>query len=225
MASSEPTAARPSGHGTSRRGWDDASLAWVADLMGTGTVRELAVGRLHALMVRVGRAEAARRTGWHGIRGPELDDLADQAAGDAVVSILRRVGDFRGESRFTTWASAFVIREVSTKFGRHVWQRDGIRLDDVGWEQVPGRVGERPDAVAEARALMDAVRVAVDEELTEHQRRVFVAIAVQAVPLDVLVAELDTNRNAIYKTMFDARRKVRAHLETHGYLYAKARER
>jgi RNA polymerase sigma-70 factor (ECF subfamily) len=174
---------------------------------------------LHALMVRVGRAEAARRTGWHDIRGPELDDLADQAAGDAVVSILRRVGDFRGESRFTTWACAFVIREVSTKFGRHVWRRDGVRLDDPGWDQVPGNVGESPEAVAESRALLEAVRAAVDEELTDHQRRVFVAIAVQGIPLDVLVAELDTNRNAVYKTMFDARRKVRAHLETHGYIH------
>ena len=70
-------------------------------------------------MLRVARAEAARRTGWHGIRGPELDDLAQQAADDAVMSILRRVEDFRGESRFTTWAIAFVIREVATKFARH----------------------------------------------------------------------------------------------------------
>ena len=193
--------------------------------MSTGPTLDAAVARLHALMVRMARAEAARRTGWYGIRGPELDDLADQAASDAVVSILRRVEDFRGESRFTTWACAFVIREVSTKFGRHVWRRDGVRMDEAGWDQVPGRVGESPEAVAESREILDAVRVAVDQELTEHQRRVFLAIAVNGIALDVLVAELGTNRNAIYKTMFDARRKVRTHLETHGYIHTKVGDR
>lgn len=183
------------------------------------------MARLHALLVRMARAEAARRTGWYDIRGPELDDLADQAAGDAVVSILRRVADFRGDSRFTTWACAFVIREVSTKLGRHVWRRAGVRLDEAGWDLIPGRVGESPEAVAESREMLAAVRVAVDQVLTEHQRRVFVAIAVNGTALDVLVAELGTNRNAIYKTMFDARRKVRTHLETNGHIHRKEGDR
>lgn len=197
----------------------------MAELTSTGVAHDAAVARLHALLVRMARAEAARRTGWYDIRGPELDDLADQAAGDAVVSILRRVADFRGDSRFTTWACAFVIREVSTKFGRHVWRRDGVRLDEAGWDQIPGRVGESPEAVAESREMLTAVRVAVSQVLTEHQRLVFVAIAVNGTALDVLVAELGTNRNAIYKTMFDARRKVRTHLETNGHIHRKADDR
>lgn len=221
MTSAEPAGGPLSGQGL----WDDDSSNWVAELTSNGPTLDAAVARLHALMVRMARAEAARRTGWYDIRGPELDDLADQAAGDAVVSILRRVADFRGDSRFTTWACAFVIREVSTKFGRHVWRRDGVRLHKADWDEVPGRVGESPEAVAESREMLDAVRVAVDQVLTEHQRRVFVAIAVNGIALDVLVAELDTNRNAIYKTMFDARRKVRTHLETHGHIHRKAGDR
>lgn len=185
-----------------------------------GPVYDDAVVRLHALMLRMARAEAHRRSGWHGIQGPELDDIADQAADDAVVSILRKVDGFRGESRFTTWACAFVIREVSTKFGRHAWRRDGIQLDDDAWDRMPSGVGNSPESVAEARELVRSVRHAVTHTLTEHQRRVFVAIVVSGIPLDVLVVELKTNRNAIYKTLFDARRKVRAHLEAHGLLDA-----
>ena len=183
-----------------------------------------AIADLHALLLRVGRAEAARRTGWHGIRGPELDDLAQQAADDAVVSILRRLGDFRGESRFTTWAIAFVIREVSTKFARHAWRRDRVQLGDEVWEQLPTRLGTGPEAVLESRSLAEALRAAVQAELTPHQRRVFVALVLEGVPVDALAAELGSTRNALYKTMFDVRRKVRRHLETHGYLDAEGGE-
>lgn len=197
---------------------DAESRAWVGGLTATGPEHDDAVGRLHALMRRMTRAEASRRSGWHGIRGPELDDLAQQAADDATMSILRKVESFRGESRFTTWACAFAIHEVANKFGRHVWRRDGVRLDEGSWEQVPERLGAGPEDVAQSRALLDALRSAVETQLSPHQRSVFVALVVDGVPLDVLAAELDSNRNAIYKTMFDARRKLRLHLETHGYL-------
>ena len=63
-----------------------------------------------------------------------------------------------------------------------------------------------------------ALRRAVEDELTEHQRRVFTAIVVDGVPLDALAAKLGSSRNALYKTMFDARRKLRASLVANGYL-------
>jgi RNA polymerase sigma-70 factor, ECF subfamily len=197
---------------------DPESRVWVDGLTATGPDHDDAVARLHALLLRMARAEASRRSGWHGIRGPELDDLAHQAADDAAVSVLRKVAGFRGESRFTTWACAFAIHEVAGKFGRHVWRRDGVRLDEGSWEQVPERLGTGPESLAESRALLEALRRAVDSELTPHQRTVFVALVVDGVPLEVLAAELGSNRNALYKTMFDARRKLRLHLETHGYL-------
>jgi RNA polymerase sigma factor (sigma-70 family) len=197
---------------------DPESRAWVDELTSTGPERDQAVARLHALLLRMALAEASRRAGWHGIRGPELDDLAHQAADDATVSILRRVPDFRGESRFTTWACAFAIHEVSGKFGRHVWRRDGVQLGEGAWDQLPARLGAGPEAVAESRALLEALRSAVDTELTSHQRQIFVALVVDAVPVDVLAVELGSSRNTLYKTMFDARRKLRLHLENHGYL-------
>ncbi|MDX6357240.1 MAG: hypothetical protein QOH37_294 [Nocardioidaceae bacterium] len=197
---------------------DAESRAWVDGLTASGPDHDDAVARLHALMLRMSRTEASRRTGWHGIRGPELDDLAQQAADDATVSILRKVRSFRGESRFTTWACAFAIHEVAGKFGRHAWRRDGVRLDEGSWDDVPERLGVGPESVAESRDLLAALRSAVETQLTPHQRTVFVALVVDGIALDVLVAELGSNRNAIYKTMFDARRKLRLHLETHGYL-------
>jgi RNA polymerase sigma-70 factor (ECF subfamily) len=197
---------------------DEASASWVSGLSCIGPERELAVDRLHALLLRIARAEAARRSGLNGITGPELDDLAHQAASDAAMSILRKVHDFRGDSKFTTWAYKFVIFEVANRFARHVWRRERTQLDEEDWDRLPGRLGTDPEDVAESRALVAAVHEAVEQELTPHQRRIFVAIALDATPLDVLVAELGSNRNAIYKTLFDARRKLRAHLAAHGYL-------
>ncbi|MEP7089327.1 MAG: sigma-70 family RNA polymerase sigma factor [Nocardioidaceae bacterium] len=197
---------------------DEVSAGWVAELSGHGPARDSSIARLHVLLQRIAHLEAIRRSGMNGISGQELEDLADQAASDAVVSVLRRIGDFRGESRFTTWAYKFVVFEVSSKFGRHAWRRHGIPFDGEVWERLPGRLGVDPELVSESRELLAAVREAVDQQLTSHQRRVFVAIIVHGVALDELVIELDSNRNAIYKTLFDARRKLRGYLEDHGFL-------
>lgn len=199
-------------------------LDWVNDLRGGGEAHHHALGALHTLLRRVARREAARRVGTHGLAGPELDDLAEQAADDALVSVLRRLEDFRGESRFTTWACKFAVLEVSTKIGRHVWRRDGVQLDAQAWERLPARLGNGPAQVAEARAMVTCVTRAVQEVLTPHQRRVFAAIVIDGVPLDALATHLNTSRNAIYKTMFDARTKLRRHLEAQGYWTTNGRE-
>jgi RNA polymerase sigma-70 factor, ECF subfamily len=125
---------------------------------------------------------------------------------------------FRGESRFTTWAYKFVIFEVSDKIGRHFWQNPGVWLDAGDWDQLPDRFGFEPAREAEWRDLLAALRRAVDTELTARQRQVFVALVVRAVPLDALAAELGSNRNAIYKMMFEVRRKLRAALVANGYM-------
>lgn len=198
--------------------FDDASAAWVTGLTGEGAEREVAIERLHALLLRIARAEAARRAGLNGIVGVELDDIAHQAAADACLSIVRKVGEFRGDSKFTTWAYKFVIYEVSSKFSRHAWRRDDVKLAGDLWERLPNRLGTDPEDIAGSRELVTAVRRAVEEELTPYQRRIFVAIVLDATPLDVLTVELGSSRNAIYKALFDARRKLCANLVTHGYI-------
>jgi RNA polymerase sigma-70 factor (ECF subfamily) len=200
------------------RALDPESAAWVGGLRAGDHVRDETVARLHELLLRVTRSEARRRSGQLQIVGPELDDLAHQAAADAVVAVVGKVDQFRGESRFTTWACKFAIFEVSTKIGRHFWQRPTAAMDAEDWDRLPDRFGLDPARVAEWHDVVAALRRAVEVELTDHQRRIFVAIVLNGVPLDALVAELGSSRNAIYKALFDARRKLRASLVTHGYL-------
>jgi RNA polymerase sigma-70 factor (ECF subfamily) len=197
---------------------DGDSAEWLRALAGTGPGRDEAVGRLHEVLLRVARTEISRRRSMLRLSGPELDDIAHQAAADALLAITAKLDQFRGESRFTTWAYRFVVLEVSTKLGRHFWRHPTVAMDAEDWERLPDRFGLDPARSAEWRDLVAALRRAVDEELSDHQRRVFVAIVLAGVPIDSLAAELDSNRNAIYKTMFDARRKIRVKLVADGYM-------
>ena len=197
---------------------DPESAEWCQALAGTGRLREAALARLHAMLVRIARGEVQRRAPRLRITGPELDDLACQAAADAMLAIIGKLGQFRGESRFTTWACKFVILEVSSKIGRHFWRHASVRLDTEDWDRLPDTFGFEPAQEAEWRDLVAALRRAVDNELTPRQREVFVAIVVNQVPLDALVVELASSRNSIYKMVFDARRKLRAALTADGFL-------
>jgi len=200
--------------------FDAESAEWLRLLAGTGPEREAALERLHELLVRIARGEVGRRGPRLRITGPELDDLAYQAAADALLAITGKIGQFRGESRFTTWAYKFVIFEVSAKIGRHFWRHPAVPLDAEDWDRLPDRFGFDPAQQAECRDLLTALRRAVKEELTPRQRDVFVAIVLNDVPLDALVLQLASNRNAIYKVLFDARRKLRTALDANGYLCA-----
>jgi RNA polymerase sigma-70 factor (ECF subfamily) len=197
---------------------DAESAEWLQGLAGAGARREAALALLHERLLRIARGEVARRGPRLAISGPELDDLAYQAAADALVAITGKIGQFRGESRFTTWAYKFVILEVSAKIGRHFWRHPAVSLDAEDWDRLPARFGFDPAHQAEWGDLFAALRRAVDTELTSRQREIFVAIVLNDVPLDTLVTHLGSSRNAIYKMMFDARRKLRAALAANGYL-------
>jgi RNA polymerase sigma-70 factor, ECF subfamily len=204
--------------GAPTRPLDPESAEWVRTLGAHGPEHDDAIAALHELLLRIARGELHRRSGQHRITGPELDDIAHQAAADALLAITGKLDQFRGESRFTTWAFAFVMFEVSSKIGRHFWRNPDVSLDAEDWDRLPDRFGFEPADRSEWRDLMAALRRAVDEELTDRQRRLFVAIVLNGVPLDALVVELKSNRNAIYKNLFDARRKLRANLVANGYL-------
>ncbi|HEY1642973.1 MAG TPA: sigma-70 family RNA polymerase sigma factor [Streptosporangiaceae bacterium] len=204
--------------GTTTPRLDPDSAEWLRGLAGAGPPRDAVLARLHAMLVRIARREAARRGPRLRLAGPELDDLADQAAADALLAITGKLGQFRGDSRFTTWAYKFVIFEISAKIGRHFWRNPAVSLDAEDWDRLPARFGLDPAQEAEARDLLAALRRAVDEELTARQRQVFVSLVVHGVPLDALVIELGSSRGAIYKALFDARRKLRASLAANGYL-------
>jgi RNA polymerase sigma-70 factor (ECF subfamily) len=197
---------------------DEETSEWLRDLDLASPCRTEALERLHRLLLRAAFAEVTRRRDRHSLSGPEQEDLAHQAAHDAMMAILAKVDEFRGESRFTTWAYKFVILEVSNKIGRHFWQRPSSILNDAQWDRLPDRLGIAPDDQAIRTEILETIRRAVTNELTEHQQRVFLALVVEGIPLDALAARLDCTRNSLYKTMFDARRKLRAALVADGHI-------
>ncbi|MEU6577216.1 sigma-70 family RNA polymerase sigma factor [Streptomyces sp. NPDC046805] len=186
---------------------------------GRGPQYEQACTRLHELLVRFAMDEVFRRGPRYRIAGPELNDLAHQAAADALMRITHKIQEFRGDAKFTTWAFRFVVFEVSSKLGRHFWRVSNTRFDVDEWAQVPDRSGIDPVSHWQTRELVEAARGAVETALSARQRQVFTAV-VNGVPLETLASELETNRNALYKTMFDARKKLRAQLIASGHLSA-----
>lgn len=195
---------------------DPASRDWIARLSCSGADRDAAVAELHALLLRAARFEIGRRRAqFPQLNGADLDDLAWQSADDAVVSILRRLADFRGESRFTTWASKFAIVEAGVKVRRHAWRGREIVLPEGSWPVVADRA-PTPHQFAEARDLLSVLREEIDRQLTTWQRQVLVAITLNNVPIDVLAERLNTTRGALYKTLHDARQKLRAALASRG---------
>jgi RNA polymerase sigma-70 factor, ECF subfamily len=197
---------------------DEESAAWLRRLDLGSPQRQAAERELHARLVKIALAEVGRRSAGGPVTGPEIDDLAHQAAADAMLAILAKLGQFRGDSRFITWAYRFVILEVSSKLGRHYWRDPPVSLDAGQWERLPDRFGLDPERHVAAAGLVAEVRQVAETELTPHQRRVFVAIVVDGIPLDALAARLGLRRNAIYKVIFDARRKIRRALADAGYL-------
>ena len=193
-------------------GFSDAdSETWVSTLGGAaGPARDAAVARLHALLLRAARFELRRR----GTR-VDVDDLATQAADDALLAILAKLHTYRGQSRFTTWAYKFALLEAAVKARRRAWQGREVALDDDGWALVAER-GRGPGADAETAELLRAVQDAIATALTPHQRAVLVALTLRGVPIDVLAERLGTTRGALYKTLHDARRKLRGHLALQG---------
>ena len=194
----------------------DETREWLDDLRSPGQARESAVARLHALLLRAARFEVARRrASLPHVRVSELDEIALEAADDALMSILQRLDDFRGLSRFTTWAYKFALLEAAVKLRKRAWQGREIPLDDDAWSGFStGGLG--PAGAAEQSELIAAVQDGI-AALTPHQRRVLVALAVNGVAIDVLADRLSTTRGALYKTLHDARRNLRRYLVEHGF--------
>jgi RNA polymerase sigma-70 factor, ECF subfamily len=196
---------------------DEESRQWVEQLQAGHPRHDQAVSRLHALLLRVALHELSRRRAQLGsIAGVEFEDLAQQAADDALMSIMKRLEDFRGLSRFTTWAYKFAVFEVSSKVARHAWRRHAPSAEELIWERLPDRLSPRPGDRLEQREQLEALSDAIGS-LTARQREVFVAIALNDVPIDVLALQLGSNRNAIYKNLFDARRSLRDRLARAGH--------
>jgi RNA polymerase sigma-70 factor (ECF subfamily) len=196
---------------------DPESRRWVEHLRAGHPSRDRAIAELTALLQRVALSELGRRRhrlGW--VSGREFSDLAQQAAGDAAIKVLDRLDDFRGLSRFTTWAYKFAVFEVSAAVAQHAWRRQAPSDADVAWDQLPDATTPAAEDQVHQLAQLHALSEAI-EELTDRQREVFVSVALNGVAMDVVALRLGANRNAIYKNLFDARRTLRSKLAAAGY--------
>ena len=191
---------------------------WVDDLRADGVERDEAIADLHELLLRGARFEIGRRRGALAhVRGENIDDLALQAADDALVAVLAKLDTYRGASRFTTWAYKFALLEAGVRVRRRAWQGREVVLEPESWPAFADE-GASVERGVESAELLAELQRAVREELTPHQRAVFAALALNGVPIDVLSERLGTTRGALYTTLHDARRKLRAALAASGHI-------
>jgi RNA polymerase sigma-70 factor (ECF subfamily) len=195
---------------------DEASLLWLRRLRSSGATHDAAVSELHDLLVGAARFEVERRrAGLPHLRGGDHEDIVHESADDALLALLGKLDDFRGESRFTTWAYKFALLEAGVKIRRRAWQRREIPIAAEGWA-VLADLGRSAEDRTEDAELFAALREEIGRCLSDRQREVLVAIALNDVPIDVLAERLDSTRGAIYKTLHDARRKLRDALGARG---------
>lgn len=189
---------------------------WPRRLAVGGPRREEAIGELHGLLLRAARFEIERRRAQlpH-LRGDDWDDLAHQSADDALLALLGKLDQFRGESRFTTWAYKFALLEAAVKVRRRAWQGREIPVEAEAWAALA--TGERTGGSVERMELLGAIREEIEGSLSPRQREVLVAVALNGVPIDVLAERLQSTRGALYKTLHDARRKLRTALSARGF--------
>jgi RNA polymerase sigma-70 factor, ECF subfamily len=203
---------------------------WLAALRAEGDGRDAALTELRAYLVRSAffyfRRHSSELRGWG---DAELQQLAEDAAQDALVTLLAKLDSFRGEARFLTWAAKFGINYALLVMRRRRW-RD-VSLDGVpdGWETPPAEAVARdgwaqPELAARREEIFQAMRDAVRHDLTEKQRRVFDFVLIKGVNADALADRLGMTSGALHKLTHDARRKLRKSLEARGYTVAEILE-
>jgi RNA polymerase sigma-70 factor (ECF subfamily) len=202
--------------GETGRGGDEADRLWVEQLRSGDPRHEEAAERLSRVLVRTAFDELSRRREQLGsIADDEYDELGREAADRAVSSVVRDLDEQLGRRRFTTWAFKLVITEVGRGVARHVWRRQPPSRDQLDWGELPDWLAPRPGEGTE-REQLEALSAAIGE-LRVGEREAFVALALNHVPIDVLALELDSNRDASYKSLFHARLELRSRLAAAGH--------
>jgi RNA polymerase sigma-70 factor, ECF subfamily len=188
---------------------DPESREWLKALRSERRIRDAAIGRLHALLLQEARYEVRHRTATLAHpSGRDLDDLALQAADDALIAILAKLDNFRGDARFTTWARRFAALEVPGELRRRLGHTRETPTD--GEICLPDRFGYgEPERSTEASELALTVAHLIADKLTAHQREVLLAMAIDEVPTNRLAVRLHSTPGALYKTLHDARVKLR----------------
>jgi len=197
--------------------------AWLTDLQSEGAAREEALAELRARLLRVLPPALSRYLASH---EGHFDAFLEDVAQETLLRVLERLDTFAGRSKFTTWVYTIAIRIAMSELRRRKWKEISFEELQREDDSQPVRAmpfaaqAPTPEATAESHQAMQLVARIVQEELTPRQRAVMTAVISQGVPLDVLAERLGTNRNALYKTMHDARLKLKRRLEREGLLIA-----
>lgn len=185
---------------------------WVHALGGPGPQREAALADLRALLLKgLGYALSGRT----GVDSSTLEDVVQEA----LLKILDKLGTFRGESKFTTWAQTVAVRLAFSQLRRRHWQ--DVSLDQM-LEDTHFDPADKVDPATQAQQkvqqekILKVMHQVISEQLTEKQRHALTAEFQHGVPLEVLAERMNTNRNALYKLLFDARHKLKKGLLASG---------
>jgi len=191
---------------------------WLNDLRGTGETYESAIADLRAVIAH-GLPFALSR--WLSPSNPQFDSLVEEVTQEAILRVLDQMDTFEGRSQFTTWVHKIAIRIALTELRRKRWQ--DTSLDEiVDNEDTPTPqgilrdTGVSPEGAAERADMLAHVRRVINEELTERQRDALVMLGFQGMPMEVTAKKLNTNRNALYKLLHDARLRLKSRLESEG---------
>ncbi len=195
---------------------------WLRMLTSRGSEQAEAIADLRALLLRASLYSLHRTQYPLAYLGEEdLRQLAEDSAQEACLALLKHLHEFRGESKFTTWAFKFAVNTALVRARRESWKH--VSLDQLLADQelpelpFPDTHPDRdPDRSAWRAEVWRTLREVIDNELTPRQRQVLIAMTFDEVPMDELTLHLNTNRNAIYKLLHDARRKLKARLEARG---------
>ena len=186
---------------------------WISELRGPG--RDEAIADLRALLIRGLRGALNRR---RGISEAAVEDFVQES----LIKILDNLDSFQGESRFTTWAQKISVRVAFTDLRRKEWRNVSLQeiTDRYGTSgPEPREVADpqsAPEELATQQIMFDTVRRLIYEELTERQREAIVAVMLGGMPLEEAARRMETNRNALYKLLHDARKKLKKRLVSEG---------
>jgi RNA polymerase sigma-70 factor, ECF subfamily len=193
---------------------DLESRQWLRDLRADGATADKAVARLHGLLLRAATFEVTRRQAVMPHVRADIDAVALKAADDALIRVRACLDDYRGESRFTTWASKFALQEAAVELRRRAWQGRELPTAPVAVNIFAG-LGTEPAAAQDQRRFVDTLQDGIGR-LNPHQRDILVALALNEVPIDVLAERRGITRGALYRTLHDARVKLRLHMAAAG---------
>ncbi len=185
-------------------------------LHSSGPSLDEAVAHLHRLMLKAARHQLAQMSAvGRRLGSARVDEIVNQAADEATFAALTKLESFEGRSKFTTWAFKFGVLHALSAANRAVWRDREVPLDSVLEQKMKQ---SSPEVWAEASELSSLLNSAIQDSLTPRQREVVIALIFNDVPIDVLAERLGTTRNALYKTLYDARNRLRSRLIGEGYL-------